>query len=277
MLKLIKYEFRKAMTTLLVLLGITAALEGYFLASLYLLAEEHPEHLAISIMLLVVSVYVVFIYMLIRGVTTYSGELKSRCSYLIFMTPNSALKIMGSKFLFTFVLAALAAVLYGALACCDILLLLTHLGAYENFVLNLTQALTEAGIHVEQILFYGVFAAIYLTLSLLSFFAIAYLAVTLSHTLFRDKKWRWIMALLFYFVLNYAVSFISGLFPAAYSFIKVYEDPALQNITAHYDIQTTLSFTDLLWYAVPQSIVSLVSIVVSMFGCAWMLEKKVSL
>ena len=34
MLKLLKYEFRKGLTGLLVLLGVTAALEGYFLKSM---------------------------------------------------------------------------------------------------------------------------------------------------------------------------------------------------------------------------------------------------
>ena len=35
MLKLVKYEFRKARSALLALLGIAAVLEVYFLASLY--------------------------------------------------------------------------------------------------------------------------------------------------------------------------------------------------------------------------------------------------
>ena len=35
-------------------------------------------------------------------------------------------------------------------------------------------------------------------LSLLTFFAMAYFAITLSHTLFRDKKWRtWVALLIF--------------------------------------------------------------------------------
>ena len=36
MLKLVKYEFRKSLTALMTLLGLTAGLEAYFLAALFL-------------------------------------------------------------------------------------------------------------------------------------------------------------------------------------------------------------------------------------------------
>ena len=64
MLKLLKYEFRKNLTGILVMLGITAALEGYFLYGVYIKPED-MWHAAIAGGLLfgmtfAVSVFVCF-------------------------------------------------------------------------------------------------------------------------------------------------------------------------------------------------------------------------
>ena len=96
MFKLLKYEFRKARTSLLTLLGLTAGLELYFLISLYANFKDHEDHLVASVVLLMLCTYAVSIYVLIRGVTSYSSELRSRSGYLIFLTPNSAIKIVAA-------------------------------------------------------------------------------------------------------------------------------------------------------------------------------------
>ena len=114
MLKLIKYEFRKALTAMLILLGGTLAAEVYFLYGMNVM-EEKPEHLAISMIVLMLLSLAVYIFVLVRGVASYSGELKNRSSYLIFMTPNSTRKIMASKFLFTLILCVLFGGLYALL------------------------------------------------------------------------------------------------------------------------------------------------------------------
>ena len=279
MLKLLKYEFRKALVPLLVMLGITAVLEVYYLIALYTAAEE-GLHLVISILLLVLMTAVADVFVMIRGVTSYSGELKSRSAYLIYMTPNSTRKIIGSKFLFTYLIAALFTILYAVLGALDIGLLLNAAGEFEEFIEVMKEAfvaLEELGLHLEQFIFAGIFAVIYMSLTEMSFFAVAYLAITLSHTLFRDKKWRWAMALLFFVAITYGINFISSLFPMAYSMLHFMDAPGVNNITAAYGIDTTPDFTALLVYVIPQALVSLAAILVSFFGCSFMLEKKVSL
>lgn len=279
MLKLLKYEFRKALVPLLVMLGITAVLEGYYLIALHTNLED-GLHLVISILLLVLMTLAADIFVMIRGVTSYSGELKSRSAYLIFMTPNSTRKIIASKFLFTYLIAVLFTVLYTGLGALDIGLLLGYTGELEEFFEVMGQALAELeelGLHLEQFVFAGVFAVIYMSLSELSFFAVAYLAITISHTLFRDKKWRWVMALLFFLAINYGISFINSLFPMAYSMLHFMDAPGVNNITAAYGIDTTPDFTSLLVYVIPQALVSQATILASFFGCSFMLEKKVSL
>ena len=276
MLKLLKYEFRKALTGLLVMLGATAALEAYFLISLYTEAGD-GLHATIAAVLLVLMTIVVYIFVLIRGVISYSGELKSRSSYLIFMTPNSTLKIMGSKYLFTFLLGALFSVLYAALGYLDIRLLLEKFGAYQEFLDQMNDLMRQMGVYADQIVLAGVFAVIYATLSMLSFFAVAYLAVTLSHTFFRDKSWRWLMAIVFYIAINYGIGFLNSLFPMAYAMLHFNDAPGTMAIIEAYGIDTTPDFSDLWILIVPQALISLGTILVSFFGCAWMLDRKVSL
>lgn len=276
MLKLLKYEFRKGLTGLLVLLGVTAALEGYFLYGLYSWADE-GMHVIIAIPLLCIMTLAVYVFVLVSGVTSYSGELKSRSSYLIFMTPHSTRKIIASKFFYTLVLSGAMAALYIGLGALDVRLLLGKLGEWQEFIELFQEAMRELGVNLQQIGFAVIFTAMYMVLSMLSFFAVAYLAVTISHTLFRDQKFRWLAAIVFFVGINYAVSFIGSLFPAVYTGMKLMEAPGVGNIAAAYGINTAPLFSELLLLMVPQMVISAAMVLLSLFGCAWMLEKKVSL
>ena len=68
MLKLVKYEFRKARSALLALLGIAAVLEVYFLASLY---SNHEDNMVVAGVLLFFCAYAAAIFVFVRGVTSY--------------------------------------------------------------------------------------------------------------------------------------------------------------------------------------------------------------
>ena len=269
MLKLVKYEFRKSLTSLLTLLGLTAGLEAYFLAALYL---DREEHLFIAMLLMMLCAYAVAVYVFVRGVTSYSGELKSRSAYLIFMTPNSTLKIMGSKFLYTFVNGLLFAALYSALGLVDLTLTLQKYQRYDAFFGAARNFLTAYGVHVDQIALGLLAGTAYIFLSLLAVIALAYLAITLSHTLLRDRKGRGLVALAIFLLLNYLVNWFSGLFPSALDLLVVY-DGEMAEVTG----QVVATSREVLMSMLPAAIISLGVIVMSWLGCAWMLERKISL
>ena len=276
MLKLLKYEFRKGLTGLLVMLGITAVLEGYFLYGLYINPED-MWHAGWAAWLLVLMTLGMSVFVFIRGVVSYSGELKSRSAYLIFMTPNSTLKVVASKFVFTFVLGVLVAVLYGALGIMDITLLLSEFGELEETITLAAEALEELGLHVDQFVMAVVLGFLLVMLYVLALCAMAYLAVTLSHTLCRDKGYRWVIALLFYWVLTQVMGVVYGLFASPFEKLVFQTMPELQGIIDAYGIQTTPTLGEVMLTLVPFGVASLGMIIVSMFGCAWMLDKKVSL
>ena len=280
MLKLVKYEFRKAQSAFLTLLGLTAALEIYYLVSLRL---EEESHMVISMMLLMLCAYAVAIFVFVRGVTSYSGELKNRSSYLIFLTPNSTLKIVASKFLYTFVNGLLFAMLFAVLAGADFLLAMKHFNEYENFLYGLKTMLNLYGVYVDQILYGVLFVLAYAFLSILSTIAVAYFSITIGHTLFRDKKWRWLPSLVLFAALTWGINYLCSQFPSAFDQL-VMIDAQLQSVApeaagmqAGMQVAADTLHDVVIPSLLPTAGVSLGVILASLFGCAALLEKKVSL
>ena len=171
MWKLLKYEFRRTRTSLLAVLGVIAAAEVYYLISR---AQNNVTHTTISAMLLLVASYAAMIYMMIRGVTSYSTELKSKSAYLIFMTPNSGTKIMASKYLYTFVNALLLGAVCGGLGALDVRLLMESQEDWQYFLEQGLRILQLQGFQTGQIILAIVFYLLMVVLALLMFFAIAY-------------------------------------------------------------------------------------------------------
>lgn len=270
MLKLLKYEFRKSLTSLLALFGVAGALEVYFLGAM---ALDNGDHMAYAAMLLAICVYAVFIYVLVRGVSSYAAELKQKSAYLIFMTPHSGLKIMASKYLYTLVNCLLLGAICVALCVLDVTLIFSHNGEMETLIQVAKRLLAAAGIYMDQIGLFIVSMSIYSLLSLLSFFAVAYLAITLSHTLFRDKKWRGAAAFGLFVLLNFVISKLNGLFPSPAEKLVMIELGAQGEITT----QTVQSLNELLVLMIPSGCISLGVVLLSLFGCGWMLDQKVSL
>lgn len=276
MLKLLRYEFRKGMTPLIIMLSITLGLEAYFLISLF---TEQVIQLILSCFLLLMATLAVYVFAFIKGVTTYSGELKSRSAYLIFMTPNSGLKIMGAKYLYTFLNGLLFASLYVGMGVLDIGLLLAQVTEIEDFMEVMKEMLMALGygVRFDQILLSIVASGVYFFLNVLSIISLAYMAITLSHTIFRDKKWRWLVSVGLFLLLYWLLSKINGLLPSAYDQM-VYQEPAGSVIIQEeYGFQTGMTLQSTLLAQLPQAGVSLAVNLLSLFGCAWMLDRKVSL
>ena len=154
MLKLIRYEFRKGLVPILVLLGIAVTLEAYFLIALSL---ESQGHIAASIVLLYIYSMAALVFVYVRGIISYSGELRSRYGYLVFMTPNSELKIMGSKFLYTFLHGLIFAALLLVLATADITMLFAKFGEYSTFFTGIKAMLSTYGVFLDNFLYAALF------------------------------------------------------------------------------------------------------------------------
>ena len=195
MLKLVKYELRKNRTALLVLLAIAAALEAYFLISI---AREASEDVYTAIALLTLLFACVSFAVFILGVSSYSGELKRKSSYLIFMTPNSALAVVISKLLFTLVLAVLFSALALALLAVDIPIFLDVYGEWEGYYMLFEQLLLQQGVALGEIISGFLLTVAQLFLQILSYVGVAYLSITLSATILQSRKGRGLVSFLLF-------------------------------------------------------------------------------
>ena len=273
MLKLIKYEFRKSMGAFWALLGVAAAVEAYFLISL---RAGKDDHVAVSMLLLFLCASALTLYSLIRGVTAYSGELGRRSSYLLFMTPNSCLKIVASKFLFTFVNGLFfAALIVGAMAL-DMRLFEQTYGEWTGYWSMMQTMLAVQGVPFQQMLTNLGFSVLYLFVEFLAEVGLAYVAVTLSYTLFRDKKWRWLPSIALFLLLSWGVSALCGLFPSPADNLTILFQAQLTGETIPESVARSAA-RDLIPAMAPTALISLGAILVSLFGCAALLKKKVSL
>ncbi len=268
MWKLLKYEFRRTRTSLLTMLGVIAAAEVYYLISR---AQNNVEHTAISAAALIIASFVAMIYMMVRGVSCYSTELKSKSAYLIFMTPNSGTKIMASKYLYTFVNALLLGAVCGGLGVLDVHLLMESQEEWRYFLEQGLRLLQLQGYQTGQIILAIIFYLLMTVLLLLVFFAIAYFAITLSHTFFHNLKGRGLIALIFFIAVCYGLIKLQELFPNP-------GDMLVTGTSSGASAELVIgSFTDLLTMMIPHEVFDLAVILLSLFGCGWMLDKKVSL
>ena len=269
MWKLLKYEFRRARTSLLTVLGLIAVVEIYFLIAL---GVDRMDHVIIAAVLMMLATYGAAVYIFVRGVTSYASELKAKSAYLIFMTPNSGLKIMGSKYLYTFVNGILLGGICGALGALDVSLIITHEDDWQGY-LRMVDIFLRAnqGVQTGQIVLAVVFYLVLVLLSLLTFFAMAYFAITLSHTLFRDKKWRTWVALLIFIGVNWGLSYVQGLLPNP---VEKLVFTTMDNPDAEITIAT---YSDVISQMLPYALYDLAIVLLSLFVRGWMLDKNVSL
>lgn len=269
MLKLLKYEFRRSRTAMLTLIGIIVLLEVFFVVSLEMNREDL---MALGIGLLGLASLAALAFILIRGVTSFSSEMKSKSAYLLFMTPNSGMKIMASKYIYTFFNGLLLCCLCGVLVVGDYMMVMSERLDLKLMLHYLDKTLAEYGISVNQLLLYAAFYLMMVLLSILSFCAVAYFATTLSHTCFRDKKWRGFASVLIFLLVYAGLMQLQSLLP----------DPLLQVMEPTYLSETAVpvpvsDLSALMRFMVPRLALEGAEVILSLLGCGWMLNKKVSL
>ena len=197
MLKLMKYELRKMRTGLCVLLGLLVAMEALFLLKYREGGEELP---AVAIILWVYGLLGTILFTLFRGPAIYSKELKQRTSYLMFMTPNSALKILLAKVLTGMLASTAFILLYGAAALLDFELARKFYGEGISFsaIFDLLFSGMTGG-QMTYLIGMGVASGF---ASFLYMSAAIYLSETLSATILQGKKGRGGLTLLFWCVIT---------------------------------------------------------------------------
>ncbi len=254
MFKLVKYEFRKNLYSILVFMGILLGLEVYFLANYFM---KNEDGVVIGATLLYLASMVCFFMVFAFGIVTYSKELSSKSSYLVFMTPNSALKIVASKYVYTFIFGTLIVLVLLGLGIMDINLMFTMFDEEVEFLELVIEWMDDMGISIAEMateLLAGVVEFLVLFFMIIS---MAYFAITLSATALQNKKGKGIISVLLFVGIFWLAVQIEGFIPSL-------------NENAE-------GFVELLIAELPCLIYYLLIVFGGMFGCAKLLEKKVSL
>ena len=216
MLKLMKYEFRKMRTTLLVMGLALLVLEAG-----YLIGDKIKDYrvTGVSLGLLTALVFAVYIYILIAGIVSYSKELNDKTGYMTFMTPVSPLGIVASKLLFTILAAVVVTALFGGAVYFDYAQQFGRLDLGADIYRELDFAFTMftgsmgGNISLSRVILTLAFEAGTVLIEILLILCTAYLAITLSATLLQNKKGfiRALVSLVFFFALSWVTERVTGM------------------------------------------------------------------
>ncbi|MBP3339648.1 MAG: hypothetical protein J6L69_09625 [Lachnospiraceae bacterium] len=254
MLKLTKYEFIKSRLTLIISAIIFALFEGYYL---YSIITESTKHTAISTALLtffgIASIFIVYI----MAIVTYSKELSSKSSYLIFMTPNTPLNIIFSKMLSILVIGIGFIIVIATIAVLDVHLFFETYESTQNIVDFFKSFLEAMEINTAMIIPTFIVYCIEFMINFFSIVTMIYFAITLSATVLQNKPFKGFVSFALVIIFSLLMAKIEEFIP------HIYEYPT--NLT-----QSVISI-------VPTMAFEFLVMLACIFGTAKLLEKKVSL
>ncbi len=258
MFRLSKYELRKNVIALLVLLAGLAALEiGYVFG-----VKSGKEQVALMCMaFLVLYAVVCYFAVFIFAITNYYREINSRTSYLVFMTPVSSLGIILSKMLTVLVLGIILAAVLGALGWLDMTLFLDHYSEYQGMGEIISETMSSIGINTTQLAASALFGIVVFLLSIFSTVAMLYFCITLAATILQSSKLKFIVTVLLFAAGIYAKFRIEGWVEKVCP--MVYDD--------------SVNFLQVLIQSWPYALVNLIELAIFMAVTTWLLDKKLSL
>lgn len=254
MLKLTKYEFRKNLPSIIIIFLILAVAQGYFTISFLVHSIAHS---AIASMILMIVGSISFIVVIVFGINAYDKELKSKSSYLIFMTPNSSLKIIFSKVFYTFIFGVILFTILISFSYIDVKMLASFADTSIDYTQIIKAVLASLGLDYMSI-FYGIITGIVtMIISILFIITLSYFSITLASTWLQNKKVKGFISVVIFFIIMIATEWISHQIPT------IYANPSTT-------FQAIIS-------VLPSVIFELVISLGCIFGSAVLLDKKVSL
>ena len=199
MKKLLGYEFRKAWSSKLILLGISMVLELAFLVGV---AIKHDETIATSIVFLVFCTIGGLIYIGVESVIILHRDINTRQGYMLFMTPNSSYAILGAKVLENAISLLLCGCFYALLAGVDIMAVLSRYGQLDILAKQVQQVLSQLMPSLKLNWQIALSAFFEMICSYLFSITLAYFADVLASSLLRSRKGGGFIAFLVFVVLS---------------------------------------------------------------------------
>lgn len=250
MFKLMKYEFKKQGFSKIVILCLVAIIEAIFLLGVVL---DKEGWIAASMGILWVVTLGAMTFLAFEAIITYSNDLKTKSSYMLFLTPTTTYSIVGAKVIAAAIQGIVAACIFAAIFILDGGILV----AKYDFIAEMKQLIMEFSrqflkLDIDTITMFSVVTAI-LT-SWLSTITTAFFSITLSTTFLANNKLKGLISFAIFIAINIFIYYI-------------------MDLVLGYQIESLAEMTR---YNLLASLLGLVFTVITYFGTAWMLDKKVS-
>ncbi|MCF0134681.1 MAG: hypothetical protein HUJ72_12510 [Blautia sp.] len=213
MKKLMKYEWKKSLFSKYVILVFTALAEILFLVGLFIDQKNKLTlTLGISGLFLCAAVGIVFIG--IESLLTFSKDLSTKQSYMLFLTPRSSYQILGSKVMMNALTLLLAGVFFTLLAAFDVSVMVAKFGGLKE-MFRLLETFANIQIDWNQLGPTGILVFADVLVSWLMTIVIGDLAIVLSATLFNGKKFSRLISFVLFIILSILCSRILTLIPGS--------------------------------------------------------------
>lgn len=208
MFKLMKYELRKQWFSKLFILIVMGILEITFLLGLL---RDDMDSLGISMFIMVFVAFAAIMFVSFECILTYSKDLKTKQSYMLFLTPNSTYKIVGAKVITSIAQIGITAAIMAGIIFINTTIVIIRYQDIEEAIELIGRALNNVmGLNIDYgLILIGLVAFL---LEWLSNVVTGILAITLSATFLSNTKGKGIVSLIIFFALNYFVGKIGKLF-----------------------------------------------------------------
>lgn len=198
MWKMMKYEYRKGLFPMLIILAVFAMLEVLFLYGIFTKDETKT---ALGITLLIFSCVIAYVFVLVYGIVNYANDLKNKSGYLTFMAPISSYAIIGAKLLSVFLTGAtfVGVIVFLGILDYSIAAEVYHLESLVDMLSELFVSIT--GVQLKEVVF-AIFSLILCFLIQISMVVtVAYFAISVSSTVLQNKKGKGLLTCILFFVL----------------------------------------------------------------------------
>lgn len=211
MLKMMKYEYRRGIFPLMVVIAALAAVEILFLVGIY---ADKVAFVGLGMVLLIMGGFAAFAFVLIYGVIIYSQDLKNKTGYMVFMTPLSSYKIIGAKLLSILLTGATLVIFLGVLLVVDYNVFKAHNSGIADLEVIVNDMLgTAKGTSLGAIIANLAGIIIVAVIQFYTMITMAYLAVSLSSTVLQNKKIKGVVSFVLFVALYLLMSYVAYKLP----------------------------------------------------------------
>ncbi|MDO4522490.1 MAG: hypothetical protein Q4B57_05005 [Eubacteriales bacterium] len=207
MTKLMKYEWRKALFPKMVLLVITAIAEIAFLIGIF---SKKEMWYGLGIEGLVLCAIFGILYIGIESLTTFSKDLNTKQSYMLFLTPHTSYEILGSKVLMNAISIFVTGAFFAVLAIVDIGIGVASIGGVKE-LLSFAEAFMSVKIDWNNIRQIALMAFSSALVSWLNIIVVGYLAILLSATVLAGKKGSRVVSFVIFLIISGISSYVVNL------------------------------------------------------------------